>query len=87
MKAISTYAPYCDAMYVDKEFDSMASQKNVDVPGKFGVRLFSTRTHDAFLTYLDVLKNMSEAHREGLALLYPHLISPLPSLGRQRGNP
>ena len=76
VKAISTYAPYCDAMYVDNEFHSMASQKNVDVSGKFGVRLFSTRTHDSFLAYLDdILKSMSEAHREGLTLLYPHLIS------------
>ena len=88
VKAISTYAPYCDAMYVDKEFDSMASQKNVDVPGKFGVRLFSTRTHDAFLAYLDdILKSMSEAHLEGLELLYPNLISILPSLVRQGENP
>lgn len=88
VKAIATYAPYCEAMYVDNEFHSMASQKNVDVSGKFGVRLFSTRTNDAFLAYLDdILKSMSEAHREGLTLLYPHLISILPYLGRQEENP
>ena len=55
---------------------------------RYSVRLFSMNTKDTFLVYLDdILKNMSDAHREGLALLYPHLISMLPSPGRQGGSP
>lgn len=74
VRSIATYAPYCDAMFVDKEFREMASQKNVDVPGRFGARLFSMKTRDQFVAYLDdTLHDISDAHREGLVLAYPYL--------------
>lgn len=90
VKAIATFAPYCDAMVVDNEFREMASQKNVDVPGKFGVRLFSLteRTRDEFIAYLDSLwGELSDAHREGLALIYPHMAPMLPLISRNGGSP
>jgi hypothetical protein len=78
--AISHYAPYCDAMIVDNEFYAMASQKNIDVPGKFGVRLFCSKTLDAFLRYLDDLAtNLQNDHREALRQVYPQF-SELPWL-------
>jgi hypothetical protein len=90
VKAIATFAPYCDAMVVDNEFREMASQKNVDVPGKFGIRLFSLteRTRDEFIAYLDSLwGELSDAHREGLSLIYQHLAPVLPLIGRKGGSP
>lgn len=81
--AISSYAPYCDAMFVDREVRCMASEGNVDVPGKYNVRLFSVKTQSEFLKYLsDILRNMSDAHLEGLSLVHPHLAPVLPYLHR-----
>lgn len=50
---ISTYLPYCDAMFIDKEFDLLMSEPPVaprmkDQP----VRIFSNRSRDGFLAYL-----------------------------------
>jgi hypothetical protein len=84
VKAIASFAPYCDAMLVDNEFREMASQKNVDVPGKFGVRIFSMKTRDDLMAYLVGLwSEMTDAHREGLALIHPHLVPVLPLIGRK----
>lgn len=50
---ISAYLPYCDAMFIDKEFDLLLSQppaapKVRDYPA----RIFSIRSRDDFLAYL-----------------------------------
>ena len=85
IEAISRHAPYCDAMFVEREFEELCRQ--VKLGERYSVCLFSMNTKDKFLVYLDdILKNMSDAHREGLALLYPHLISMLPSPVRQGGS-
>ena len=81
--AISHFAPYCDAMFVDNEFRGMAYERNVDLFGKYGVRLFSYKTRNEFLTYLDgILASMSDAHIEGLSIVHPHLAPALPHLRR-----
>ena len=73
-------------MFVEREFEELCRQVKMDE--RYSVCLFSMNTKDKFLVYLnDILKNMSENHKEGLALLYPHLISMLSSLGRHGGNP
>ena len=41
VEAIAYYGPYCHAMFVDNEFRKLASQRNVDVPGRYGVQLYS----------------------------------------------
>jgi hypothetical protein len=53
VQAISFYGPYCDAMFVDNEFRKLASQRNVDVPGRYGVRLFSETNRGEFEAWLD----------------------------------
>lgn len=73
---ISTFAPYCDAMIVDNEFRGMASQKNIDIERRFGVRLFSARTLPAFIGYLDeLLSSIPVDHRMAVKAIYPHLDS------------
>lgn len=52
MQAISCYGPYCDAMFVDNEFRKLAYQRNVEVPGRYGVRLFSETNREEFMAYL-----------------------------------
>lgn len=72
--AISTYAPYCDAMIVDNEFRAMATQGNIDVPGQFGVMLFSARTLPDFIDYLDEqLASIPEDHRLAVKEVHPHV--------------
>jgi hypothetical protein len=80
--AIAHYAPYCDAMIVDNEFCGMASQKNIAVPGRFGVPLFSARTLPSFIAYLDdLLMNIPEDHQIAVKEVHSHLAN-LPWLKR-----
>jgi hypothetical protein len=71
VQAISCYAPYCDAMFVDNEFRKLASQGNIDVPGRYGLRLFSENNRQEFMDYLDAVlaEGMSPAHEERLAIV------------------
>lgn len=52
VRFISTYAPYCDAMVVDNLMYQWATDPLIDLPKRFGVRLFSRRNWDEFLAYL-----------------------------------
>ena len=83
VKAVSTYAPYCDAMFLDNEFRNLSEQRNIDVPGRYDVKLFSANNRDAFAGYLqDILvTGMSSEHHERLALVYPEWA---PALRQQR---
>jgi hypothetical protein len=74
VSAISHYAPYCDAMVVDSEFYAMATQGNIDVPAKFGVRLFRARELDDFMDYLgELVAIIPDEHRLALEQVLPHL--------------
>jgi hypothetical protein len=55
VQALAYFGPYCDAMFVDNEFRKLALQRNVDVAGRYGVRLFSKNSREAFKAYLDEL--------------------------------
>ena len=52
-ETLAYYSPYCDAMFNDNEFRKLACQRNVDVPGRYGVRLFSETNRNQFMAYLD----------------------------------
>lgn len=56
VRFISTYAPYCDAMVVDNLMFQWATDPLIDLPKRLGVRLFSRRNWNEFLTYLDELE-------------------------------
>jgi hypothetical protein len=74
LTAVAHYAPYCDAMFLDNSFRALADQKRVDVPNRYGVKLFSARTIPDFIKYLDeLLHNMPRRHREALRLVHPEL--------------
>jgi hypothetical protein len=53
VQALAYYGPYCDAIFVDNEFRKVALQRNVDVPGRYGVRLFSKNNREQFVGYLN----------------------------------
>lgn len=55
VRFISTYAPYCDAMVVDTVMHRWATDPLIDLPGRFGTKLFSRANWQEFDRYLDDL--------------------------------
>lgn len=72
IRFISTYAPYCDAMVVDNLMFQWATDPLIDLPKRFGVRLFSRRNWDEFLTYLaDLAASQRPEVDEALKMIRP----------------
>lgn len=72
--AISHYAPYCDAMFVDNFFRGLAVQSNIDVPTTYDVRIFSARTIKDFIAYLDeLLTSIPVDHRKAVKAVVPNV--------------
>lgn len=71
---ISRYAPYCDAMIVDKTFCNAATRGEASVASKYGVAMFSAKTLPLFVAYLDALLGaVTPDHLEALRDVYPEL--------------
>lgn len=69
---ISLYAPYCDAIVIDKFMADLVCRPTVGIEQRYGVRVFSLSNWDALLTWLDRLEtDMSEDQRRGVAAAYP----------------
>lgn len=69
--AISSYATYCDALFIDNECRSLLSTKgaisNYDLTGK----LFSLSNKEDFMSYLDEIENsMSKSHYRKVKEVY-----------------
>lgn len=56
VKAIAAYAPYVDAMFVDRECASILGERRLQDDLQYKARIFSFANRDAFLTYLDELE-------------------------------
>ncbi len=71
-KHISLYAPYCDAIVIDKSMADLVSRPTVDLEKRYGVKVFSLTSWDALLKWLDSFEaGMSEEHKAGIAAAYP----------------
>jgi hypothetical protein len=57
IKVISTYIPYCDAIFVDKECAHLLSQKPTCDDLNYKAKIFSLRNKGDFISYLDSLIN------------------------------
>lgn len=69
---IATYAPYADAIVVDRSMYELLRKPGVALERDFGVRVFSLTNWPALLDWLDALESaMSEDDRKALALVYP----------------
>ena len=72
LRFISTYAPYCDAMVVDNMMFQYATDPLIDLPKRFGVRLFSRHNWEEFLAYLaDLSANRRPEVDAALKLIHP----------------
>lgn len=68
---IATFAPYCDAMFIDKSMAGLIADKRIGIQ-KFPVKIFSASKWEELYTWLDALEaNMSEEHKKGLSAIYP----------------
>lgn len=58
IRAIATYAPYVDAMFVDSEFATLLQETPLQNDLSYRAEIFSIRSRDAFLNYLhDLIRN------------------------------
>jgi hypothetical protein len=72
IRHISIYAPYCDAIVIDKFMADLVCRPTVGIEQRYGLRVFSLSNWDTLLTWLDRLETeMSEDHRRGVAAAYP----------------
>ena len=54
---LSSNLPYCDAMFVDDECAQLLSEGRLAAAvSDYATRIFSTRTRDDFLAYLDAVE-------------------------------
>ena len=69
---ISSYLPYCDAMFVDDEFAALLREKPLaSEVAKYGTLVFSNRSRAAFLQYLrDVESDVPAPHRNLVVEIY-----------------
>ena len=71
---ISTYGPYCDAMFVDRVMMTWLLDRNDNISNRYSFSVFSTERWDEFHKYLDSLdKNISEEVDLFLKCAYPNL--------------
>ena len=56
VRAIAAYAPYVDAMFVDRECASLLGEKRIRAELRYKARIFSFSNGSEFLTYLDELE-------------------------------
>lgn len=56
IRAISCYAPYVDAMFVDKGCEQLLSERPISDDLRYKARIFSLSGTEAFLSYLDELE-------------------------------
>jgi hypothetical protein len=76
IKHISLYAPYCDAIVIDKFMADLVGRPTVNLQKRYGVRVFSLSSWDALLEWLDTLETgMSEEHKAGIAAAYPDVLT------------
>ncbi len=69
---ISLYAPYCDAFFMDQPMAELVSHPNVDLQGRYGVRVFSLNNLAQFFEWIDELESgMSDDHKAGIEAAYP----------------
>lgn len=68
---IATYAPYCDAIFVDNQMASLIAQPSVGLALKYGTHVFSLNSRDAFVSWLaEVEATKSPEHASALERAY-----------------
>jgi hypothetical protein len=71
ISAVSTYAPYMDAMFLDNRFAALLSEEPLVTEMNYKVRIFSLKNKDAVLAYLtEIEDNTPDEVRDLAARIY-----------------
>jgi len=71
IETIACYAPYCDAMFIDKECRRLLNQGITETGYKPHMSIFSRDNKDEFLEYLDAIeKSLSKKHLKKIKEVY-----------------
>jgi len=72
VRFISTYAPYCDAMFIDNPMIDLVKEPELNIEDKYSVKFFARKNWDEFISYLDKIKEQKNQDIEwGLSLVHP----------------
>jgi len=72
-EAISAYAPYCDAFFVDGGMLEMVRHSKLDLEKRFPTRFFAKSNWSELLTYLELIRSeKSEELSRAIQLVYPN---------------
>lgn len=68
---VSTYAPYCDAFFMDKSMADLVARPTVSLEAIYGTRVFSLTNWQAFIEWLDGIEaELDDVHRAALMEVY-----------------
>ena len=74
---VSTYAPYCDAIVLDRGMAELVNRKTVGLSERYGVKVFGAGKFEEILTWFDEIElSMTEQHRQALTQAYPRILLP-----------
>ena len=72
LEHISNYAPYCDAMILDKPMAALISDTRLDLERRYGVKIFSLNNWNELSDWLGACEQeMTKAHQMALKEIYP----------------
>ena len=71
LEMVSVFAPYSDAVFLDRAMHRWITDKECDLPGRYGFRAFSVANWEEFHTFLDsVEQSRPEGHDRWLKAVY-----------------
>lgn len=72
VKHISVYAPFVDAIVVDQPMAAILRDGRVNIPDRYGTRIYSLSNWQTFIAWLQqLIDSPSPEHKRALALAYP----------------
>jgi len=68
---ISTYAPYCDAMFIDNPMIDLVKEPKLNLEERFNTKFFARKTWNEFIDYLTKIKEQKSQEIDwGLSLVH-----------------
>lgn len=72
VRHIATYAPYCDAIFVDNAMAHILRDSRLALEKRYGTRVFSRKNQPQFEAWLSELEDgIDDFHRAALKLIHP----------------
>ncbi len=72
VRFISTYAPYCHAMFIDNPMMDLVKEPAMDIEDRYGFKFFARKNWDEFIHFLEEIKEHKDQDIEwGLSLVHP----------------